>query len=60
MNVKLEHAFIIDKKISSFARAVVEIFKFFFNEVTFAPLCILFFPICEKVKFFFAEINSDT
>jgi hypothetical protein len=29
MDVKLEHASIIGKKISSFARAIVEILKFF-------------------------------
>ena len=35
MNIKLEHAFIIDDKISSFAQAFMEIFNFFVSCVTF-------------------------
>ncbi len=41
MDIKCEHDFIIGKKISPFARAVTEIFNFFFGEVTFGSSCIL-------------------
>ena len=37
MDMKLEHASIVDKKISSFARTVMGIFNFFLNKVTFEP-----------------------
>jgi hypothetical protein len=39
MDIKLVHTPIIDKKISSFARVVMEIFNFFFGKLTFAPPC---------------------
>ena len=35
MEMKLEHASIIRKKLSSFARAVKEIFNFYFGKLTF-------------------------
>jgi hypothetical protein len=40
MDMKLEHASIIGKKISSFARAVMKIFNFYFGKLAFAPPCI--------------------
>jgi len=40
MDMKLEHASIIGKKISSFARAVMEILNFYFGKLTFEPPCI--------------------
>ncbi len=40
MNIKLGHASIIDEKISSFVRAIVEIFNFYFGCVTYGPPCI--------------------
>jgi hypothetical protein len=40
MDMKLEHASIIGKKISSFAWAVTKIFNFYFGKLTFGPLCI--------------------
>ena len=35
MDMKLEHASIICKRISSFARAVLQIFHFYFGKPTF-------------------------
>jgi hypothetical protein len=40
------------KEMSPFARAVTEIFKFFFGKVTFGPPCIL-----TKVKIRFGNHN---
>jgi hypothetical protein len=51
MDLECEHASNLGNKMSSIGRAVMEIFNFLFDEVAFAPSCILFFPTCEKVKF---------
>jgi len=40
LDMKLEHASIIGKKISSFPRAVMKIFNFYFGKLTFGPPCI--------------------
>jgi hypothetical protein len=40
MDMKLEHASIIGKKISSFARAVRKIIHFYFGKLTFGSPCI--------------------
>ena len=37
MDMKLEHTSIIGRKVSSFARAVMEIFNFYFGKLTFGP-----------------------
>ena len=39
MDTELEHTSIIGKKISSFARAVMEIFKFLSGKVAIGPPC---------------------
>ncbi len=52
MNIKLEHASVIDKKISSFARAVMKIINFLSAKWLLRHSVYCFFPICEKVKFF--------
>jgi hypothetical protein len=40
MDMKLEHASTIGKILASFARAVMEIFNFYFGKLTFGPPCI--------------------
>jgi hypothetical protein len=51
MNIKLGHASIMDEKISSFARAIVEILNFFyFGCVTYGPPCIVIF-LCGNEDF---------
>ncbi len=53
MNIKLEHASIIDKNISSFAYGVMEIFNFFVGKVTFGSPCIWTWPTDVKSQFTF-------
>jgi hypothetical protein len=48
--VKFEHATIIDKNISLFARAVMEIFIFFSGKVTFAPPGIFYLNINSQER----------
>jgi len=51
MGMKLEYASITNKKINSFAEAVMEIFNFFLYRDFWATLYDVFLPICEKIKF---------
>ncbi len=48
MDMKLEHASTIGKKISSLARVVREIFNFYFGKLTFEPPCI--WPKSHDIK----------
>jgi hypothetical protein len=48
MDMKLEHASIIGKKIRPFARTVTEIFNFYFGKLSFGLLCI--WPKSHDIK----------
>jgi hypothetical protein len=61
MDINLGHASIIDKKISSFARALMEIFNFFIGKPTLGPPCISsspFVPFTENQEDFFLMRNK--
>jgi hypothetical protein len=62
MEIKVEHAFIIDEKTSSSARIVMEIVNyFFFGKVTFGPSCILFsisFQVFDCIRLTKKETTS--
>lgn len=51
MDMKHEHTSIIDKNVRSFARAVVEVFRFSRQSDFWSTSFIDFIRICEKVKF---------
>jgi hypothetical protein len=52
MNIKFVYTSIIDKKISSFVQALIEIFNFYFGCVTYGPTCIYGIFLCEDTFFF--------
>jgi hypothetical protein len=51
MDFKCEYTSILGKKIRWFGRAITGLFHFLLDQATFAVSCIMFFAICEKVKF---------
>ena len=56
MDIKLVHASITGKKISSFAQAVMEIFNFFLGCVTFGPPC----SLIKLIIRFMMKISTDS
>ncbi len=51
IDLECKHASIVNKKVSSFGRAVMEILNFFSMKWLLHHLVYCFFAICEKVKF---------
>jgi hypothetical protein len=58
MDMECGHAFITGKKMSLFARAVTEIFNFFFGKVTFGPPC-MYYTDRTLSKCCFYSINGN-